>query len=94
MEATEANDAEAYSREKEATTSHRLSVSRQIELLRQAASTRVPPLGYITDSAVRTSLPPHPQGHVPTSSLGVFMTSNLLAGATATRSTTLVNAAP
>ena len=61
---------EAFARMKEAAVAQRFFVSRQIELLQRVASAGVPPLGHLSVSAVRTSLPPHLQGYVPTLLLG------------------------
>jgi len=93
LEAAEDVVAEAFARQKEAATAHRLAFSRQLELLQHAATVGVPSLGHVTISADRTTLSPQLKGHMPTYSLGVCLTSNLTVDLVAIGSTTLVNVA-
>jgi anti-sigma factor RsiW len=95
LEAEEATAAGAYSRQMEAATTHRLTVNRQIELLHQAASARVPPLGHTPASTARSLLPTHLQGLAPSSSLGaLFPTSCFIDGIAAIGFATPKNDAP
>ena len=94
LEVAEAAVVEAFTRQKDATSAQRIVVNRKLELLQQATSASVPPLGHFLISVDRTSLPPHLQDPSPPSSLGLSMISNLTAGNAAVESMTPANAAP
>ena len=60
LEAEEATVAAmAFTRQKEAAAAQRLVVSRHLELLQEAASASVPPLGHFPVLPELSSLPPH-----------------------------------
>ena len=94
LEAEEAAAVKAYSRQKEATATQRLTIIRQIDLLHPAASARVPSLEHITGPVVHASLPPHLQISATLSPLVTFPTSNFIAGTAAPGFATPTNAAP
>ncbi len=59
LEAAETVAAEAFACQKEEVAAQRLAVSRRMDLLQQAISAEITPLGYVSCLTDRSSLPPH-----------------------------------